>query len=218
MAQVISPHKPLKIVLISPEAVPFAKTGGLADVAGALPLELARLGHDVRLVIPRYGLIDGARYEFAERMRLSVPTASGPVDAVIEQGTLPDGQSSNDRGIPVFGIRYDPYFDRTGLYQEGGADYPDNLERFSFFCRSAMELLVELQRSSHWTPDLLQAHDWQSALCLVYLRTLYAGHAMAASVRSLFTIHNLGYQGIFPASEYPKLGLGASLFTSGVFE
>src|SRR5574341_45279 len=160
--------KPLKILLVASEAVPFAKTGGLADVAGALPRELDRLGHSVTLVIPRYGSIDGTTAGFKPLLRLAVPTASGTITATIEQSRL------GDSGVRVLAIRHDPYFDRMGLYQESGVDYPDNLERFSFFSRAVLELLPALRKVSAWTPDLLHAHDWQTALSVVYLKTLYA--------------------------------------------
>ncbi len=208
----------LKVLFVSPEATPFAKTGGLADVAGALPLELARLGHQVWLVIPRYGTIDGAAHGFKEWKRLTVPTASGPVKAVIEQGDLSCPQAPPDCQVSVLAVRYDPYFGREGLYQESGIDYPDNLERFAFFCRAVMELLLLLGKTAASPPTLLHAHDWQTALCPVYLRTLYAGRPEIRGLRSLMTVHNLGYQGIFPAKVYPKTGLGPELFTPATLE
>ncbi len=199
-------QRPLNILMISPEAVPFAKTGGLADVVGALPKELARLGHSVHVVIPRYGTIDGAQ-GFKEWRRLTVPTAAGPVEAIIEQATLPGC------GVPVLAVRHDPYFNRAGLYQESGQDYPDNLERFAFFSRAGLELIPLLSRETGWAPDLLHAHDWQTALSLVYLRTLYAGQPAFKDIGTLFTVHNIGYQGLFPAADYWKTGLGPELFT-----
>jgi starch synthase len=204
--------KPLRLLLASPEAVPFAKTGGLADVAGALPRELARLGHEVKLVIPRYGAIDGTAYGFKEWKRLKVSTFTGPITAIIEEASLPGTAAS------VLAVRHDPYFGRDGLYQQAGVDYPDNLERFAFFCRAVMELLGTLEQLAAWTPDLIHVHDWQTALCPVYLRTLSAAPVGIKRPRSLFTVHNLGYQGIFPASDYPKCGLGPELFTSRTLE
>lgn len=207
----------LRVLLVSPEAVPFAKTGGLADVAGSLALELARLGHEVRLVIPRYRTIDGPAHGFKEWARLKVPTASGTVDAVIEQGMLTDGRKGAVR-VPVFAVRYDPYFDRKGLYQEAGLDYPDNLDRFAFFSRAVMELMVAQGKKAGWMPHLLHAHDWQTALCPVYLRTLYRSPSPLEKVSSLLTVHNLGFQGVFPAPDYPKTGLPPAFFTPGALE
>lgn len=219
----MKPH-PLKILVVSPEAAPFAKTGGLADVAGALPRELARQGHQVRLVIPGYGTINRAAYRFREWIRLAVPTPSGPVEAIVEKAQPSVGGArggvgaEGERQVPVLAVRYDPYFDRQGLYQEAGADYPDNLERFAFFCRAVVELLPVLRRVDAWTPDLLHAHDWQTALCPVYLRTLYAGHPEIGPIGTLFTVHNLGYQGLFPAAKFPNTGLPAPLFTPSTLE
>lgn len=211
-------RKSLNILQVSSEAAPFAKTGGLADVAGALPRELARLGHRVRLVIPRYGMIDGAAHGLKEWLRIDVPTVAGSVEAIIEQGRLSDTRVPINSQAQVMAIRYDPYFDRDGLYQEAGVDYPDNLDRFTFFCRAVMELLSVLHASTGWAPDILHAHDWQTALCPVYMRTLYTGRPEVNSMGSLFTVHNLGYQGIFPATEYPKTGLSRDLFTPAGLE
>ena len=203
---------PLNVLFVSPEAVPYAKTGGLADVAGALPREVALSGHDVRLVLPRYGAIDGAAHGLKEWGRLAVPTAAGVVSAVVEEGRLPES------GVQVFTIGHDPFFARQGLYGEAGADYPDNLERFAFFCRAIMELLLAWARVSDWTCDVLHAHDWQSALSVVYLKSLYARRPELKQTGALFTVHNLGYQGLFPATVFSKTGLGPDLFTPKTLE
>jgi len=199
--------RPLNILMVSPEAVPFAKTGGLADVAGALSKELAKLGHRVCLVIPGYDTIDWATQGFKEWRRLTVPTALGPIEAVIEQATLANS------GVQVLAVRYDPFFARPGLYQEAGRSYPDNLERFAFFSRAVPELIVALKQERGWVPDLLHAHDWQTALGIVYLRTLYSGQKPCQGIATIFTIHNMGYQGRFPAADYWKTGLSPELFT-----
>jgi starch synthase len=206
------PATPLKILFVAPEAVPFAKTGGLADVAGALPREVARLGHEVRLVLPRYGAIDGAEHGLKEWGRLAVPTAAGTVSAVVEEGRLPGSDAA------VFTIGHDPFFARQGLYGEAGADYPDNLERFAFFCRATLELLLAFAKVSRWTCDVLHAHDWQAALSVVYLKSLYARRPEFKRLGALFTVHNLGYQGLFPAAAFPKTGLGPELFTTKTLE
>lgn len=215
-----TPHasQPLKILLVASEAVPFAKTGGLADVAGTLPLELARLGHHVSLIMPGYSMIDASAHGLAPWGRLSVPTATGPKEAIVERGVLPDSTLPADRLAQIFAIRHDPYFAREGLYQESGADYPDNLARFAFFCRAVIQLLLEFQDKTKWVPDVIHAHDWQTALCLAYLKILYVDYPQRHAVGALFTLHNLGYQGLFPASEYPTTGLPPSLFTPSGLE
>ncbi len=216
----ISPYdsQPLKILMASSEAVPFAKTGGLADVAGALPLELARLGHDVRLLIPRYGTLDRSGYRFADYARITVPSPSGSVDALVERTELFPPNLNARTSVPVFAVRHDPFFFRPGLYQERGVDYPDNLKRFSFFSRAVLELLIAFQRIDGWKPDLLHLHDWQTALCAVYLRTLYAGRPEVAGVRSILTLHNVAYQGLFPGECFAETGLPAALFTPAGLE
>jgi starch synthase len=214
MARIGSPRRtlPLNILLVASEAVPFAKTGGLADVAGALPRELARLGHHVSLVMPGYSAIDATAHGLSQWGRLNVPTASGSKEAIVERGVLPDPTLPTGRQAQVFAVRHDSYFGRHGLYQESGADYPDNLERFVFFCRAVMQLLLQLEEKIKWAPDVVHAHDWQTALCLAYLRILYLDYTQRHAVGTLFTIHNLGYQGLFPASAYPTTGLPPSLF------
>src|SRR5688572_24659976 len=164
----LHPVQPLNILLVASEAVPFAKTGGLADVAGALPRELARLGHHVSLIMPGYSAIDASTHGLASWDRLSVPSASGPTEAIVERGLLPDSTLPLNQQAQIFAIRHDAYFARKGLYQEAGADYSDNLERFTFFCRAVMQLLLRLQDKNQWVPDVIHAHDWQTALCLAY--------------------------------------------------
>ncbi|MBM4119615.1 MAG: glycogen synthase GlgA [Nitrospira sp.] len=201
----------MKVLLVTSEAVPYAKTGGLADVLGALPRALAQLGHDVRLVLPKYGTIDTAAHGFKEWGRLTVPTVSGPVCVVVEEGRLPGSD------VAVFTIGHDPSFARRGLYGEAGADYPDNLQRFALFCRATLELLA-LAKAPRWTPDVLHAHDWPAALGLVYLRSLYARRPEFTRVAGLLTVHNLGYQGLFPAAAFPVTGLGNQFFTPKTLE
>ncbi len=170
----------MKLAMVVSEMTPFAKTGGLADVAGALPLALAKLGIEVHLFLPRY---------------LTVKT---------DEEQLPIA----DR-VTVHWIDHETYFKRPGLYGEGGTDYPDNLDRFSFFCRASLARMKREDLRVH----LLHAHDWQTALTMVYLRSRFKADPFFSSIRTVFTVHNLGYQGIFPKEEYPKLGLPWELFT-----
>jgi starch synthase len=141
-----------------------------------------------------------------------VPAASGIVSAVVEEGRLPGSD------VQVFTIGHDPFFARRGLYGEAGADYPDNLERFAFFCRAALELLLAFAKVSRWTPDVLHAHDWQAALSVVYLKSLYAKRPEFRKLGTLLTVHNLGYQGLFPKTAFAQTGLGADLFTPKTLE
>ncbi|MBI4228046.1 MAG: glycogen/starch synthase, partial [Candidatus Omnitrophica bacterium] len=162
----------MKIAMVASEGVPFAKTGGLADVVGALPLALARLGHEVLLILPKYKGIARRR-------------------------------ASLGRGVAVAFIEHDGYFGREHLYGGTDGDYADNLERFSFFAWRSLELLKEMS----FTPDVIHVHDWQAALVPVYLATTYRDDPVVGRAMTLLTIHNLAYQGVFPKSEFPKLGL-----------
>ncbi len=194
--------------MLASEAVPLAKTGGLADVVGALVVELTRLGHEVRLVLPRYRGLEDGPVALRETHRFRVPLRHDDVEVALETGTL-----KGDKG-PVVCVRYDPFFDRPGLYGDAAGDYPDNLDRFALFCRAAIEACKELG----WAPDIVHAHDWQTALAIVYLKTLYQSDTTWTAPRTLFTIHNMGYQGLFPPAEYPATGLPAADFTAGGLE
>ncbi len=207
---------PLNLLVAASEAIPYAKTGGLADVAGALPQELAKLGHDVILLVPRYRCVAESGRSFRPLARLPVRTPGGTIEASIEEDVLPvAGHASSLR---VWAIGYDPYFDRPGLYQERGLDYPDNLDRFVFFCRSIMETMAYLERERKWRTDLLHLHDWQTALCAVYLKTTVRERAELQGVKSVLTLHNVGYQGLFPGGQFSKTGLSSSLFTPAGLE
>ncbi|MBI2883359.1 MAG: glycogen synthase GlgA [Candidatus Methylomirabilis oxyfera] len=199
----------MKILCAASEAAPFAHTGGLGDVAGALPKALGRLGHDVRLIMPLYQAVDVQRH----RLRivasgLSVPTASGPQAVDLLEGNL-------SGGVPVYFIRHDPSFHRAGLYQTPSAeDYPDNAERFAMFCRAALEVCRQID----FQPEVLHAHDWQTALLPVYLKTTLSGDPFFQRTATVFTIHNLGYQGLFPPEVLPRLMLPRALFTPAGLE
>jgi starch synthase len=202
---------PLNLLMVSSEAVPYAKTGGLADVAGALPLELAKLGHDVILLLPRYRCLNELDRSFRSVCRLHVPTPQGLVDTLIEENVLDVNQG--DCRVRVWTIRNEAFFDRPGLYQDHGVDYPDNLDRFSFFCRATIEVMAYLRSACRWNTHILHLHDWQTALCSVYLNTVDRERSEIQNARTVLTLHNVGYQGLFPGSQFEKTGLPPSLFT-----
>jgi len=187
----------MKILFVASEGLPFSKTGGLADVVEALPKALVAMGHDVGVVLPRYRgtkapgvLLPSLTIPMGDRLRF--PAVAG--------------------GIHVADVRYyfvdDPeYFDRDQLYAAQGKDYPDNAERFAEFSKAAIEI------SKHvWLPDVIHCHDWQSALVPVLLRTLYAADPVLLPVPVVFTIHNMGYHGLFPREILSRVGLPESLF------
>jgi starch synthase len=193
----------VKILMVASEAVPLAKTGGLADVVGALSRELGRLGQDVKLVLPRYKDFSDAAENIRNLGTIRVSAHPNPLDVGVETGTLRDDK------VSLIAIRYDPFFARPGLYGEDGSDYPDNLARFALLSRAALEVCGHLA----WFPQIVHAHDWEAALSVAYLKTVYAGDPNFAGSRALFTIHNMGYQGIFPASDYVTTGLPWSEYT-----
>lgn len=180
----------MKIVMAASEVVPFAKTGGLADVTGALPLALEKEGQEVVIMMPRYKAVDQAKYNLKK----------------VKEGLF---CTTIGKGIKVYFIENDEYFLRDFLYGDKNGDYPDNLERFSYFSKRVLETIKELG----FKPDIIHCHDWQTSLIPVYLKNLYAQDAFFKGTRTVLTIHNIGYQGLFPKDEFPKLGLDWSLFS-----
>jgi starch synthase len=193
---------PLRICFCASEVVPYAKTGGLADVAGALPRALADLGCDVRIVMPAYRAVDREKFGFRAIGQAEVAIGDARVPVRFFESRLPGS------AVPVHLVANDRLFDRPGLYGEGGRDYPDNLERFSAFCRAALALL----RHTGWPPHILHCHDWQTALLPVYLGVEPRDPLLGAT-GTLFTIHNLAYQGLFPRERLRATGLSPRLFT-----
>ena len=184
--------------MIGSEALPFSKTGGLADVLGALPSALAHLGWDVTLVVPRYRNVSAGEYR--ETIGLSV--GGVPIDVRLLEAPLADGARALLVDAPAL-------FDRETLYGVGNTDYPDNPYRFAVLTRAALEWAAR-QRTG---PSIVHAHDWQAGLAPVYLRSMYAEHPKLAQTRSVFTIHNLAYQGLVDSTWMPRLDLPWELFT-----
>ena len=175
----------LKVLFASSEVVPFTKTGGLADVAGSLPLALADLGADVRIVTPKY-----------------------------RSAKVSGSQTTVGSGVKVWFVENDDYFDRKELYGDRFGDYSDNLDRFSFFCRQALERCIK----EGFAPDIIHCNDWQTALIPVYLNTVYKYDQFFEHTKTLLTIHNIASQGLFAKEEFPKMGLDWALFHIHYFE
>lgn len=184
-----------KILMITSETVPYAKTGGLADMVSALSLELSKKGHDVRIVIPRYYNIDKNKLEKLEKP-LGIPTGSGEKWTAVYSDKL-KGQ------VPVYFIDHDGLFGRAGIYGPNGSEsFPDNAERYNLLCRGAFQLC----RTLDWIPEIMHCHDWAAGLVPLYLNTTEYNHEFRKTA-SVFTIHNIGYQGIFPPEESRHTGL-----------
>lgn len=192
----------MKILFAASEAAPFAKTGGLADVAGSLPSAIASLGHDVRLVMPRYRQVDRDRFGLKHAAAFSVP-----IDRWKERCDVLRGKTDGD--VTAYFIDKDIYFDRPGLYGTAGADYADNAERFIFFSRAVLELCLAVD----FRPDIVHCNDWQTGLVPLYLKTAYREAAPLRKAKTVFTVHNLGYQGIFWHWDMRLTGLGWDVFT-----
>jgi starch synthase len=192
----------MKILFAASEVFPFAKTGGLADVAGSLPLALKRLGHDVRVILPRYRMPDPLGKELQD----TGAKVHVRVGERIITGDLLTGSLSSD--VPVYFVRYDPYFDRERLYGTVKGDYPDNASRFIFFSRA----ILDTMKSLDFWPEILHLNDWQTGLAALYLKT-YKRVRNYSKVSSVFTIHNLAFQGLFWHYDLPLTGLGWDIFT-----
>ncbi len=189
----------MRIVFAASEGVPFSKTGGLADVVGALPRALAAAGHQVSVYLPLYRqtrlrdaptVVSSITIPFDDRYRFC---------SVVSGGEL--------AGVQFYFIDYPPFFDRESLYGTSTGDYPDNAERFALFSRAVLEASKVLG-----VPQIFHCHDWQSALIPVLLHTQYAEDPAFRDVATVFTIHNMGYQGLFPPDTLPLLTLPWDLF------
>jgi starch synthase len=189
----------LKVLFVVSECVPFAKTGGLADVAGSLPIALAECGHDVRVVLPRYRVT--ARYPAVKLpAALAVPVGRGEAWAAVWESRL--GRST----ARAYLLEHDAMFDRDGIYGDKNGDYQDNLARVTFLSRGALRLADYLE----FEPDIVHVHDWPTALVPIYMNTLEVGGFRRAA--SVLTIHNLGYQGWFDKAEFYQTQLGSDVF------
>jgi len=193
----------LKILFASSEVTPFAKTGGLADVSGSLPLALASLGHKVVVVMPLYRSVKEGDYDIKRQEKfLSVPFKGQKLETKIFLSKM--GQD-----IPIYFLQREEFFDRRGLYGTSEGDYFDNPDRFIFFSRG----VLELSQTIGFQPDIIHCHDWQTSLILVYLKSLYKNIPSLRQTRSVFTIHNLAYQGVFPKEMMAVSELPLELFS-----
>jgi len=195
----------MHIAFVASECVPFSKTGGLADVVGALPRSLAAAGHEISVYLPRY------RHTRISEERTVVQSITVPFDDRYRFCSILSG--AGYPGVRFFFVDYPPYFDRDGLYGTASGDFPDNAERFTLFCRAVIEGSKILG-----VPDIFHCHDWQSAMVPVLLRTQYVEDPAFRNAGTVFTIHNMGYQGLFPPEILPLLMLPWDLFTISKME
>jgi starch synthase len=205
----------MKILMVSSEAVPFAKTGGLADMVSALSITLARLGHEVKIVIPRYYSIDRDRLKPLSGA-MGVLVGGGEEWSAVYTAALPGAPAKNP--VPVYFIEHEIFFGRDGVYgTPSEPDFIDNPRRFTFFCRAVFQLC----RKIDWYPEVLHAHDWPAAMAPVYLKFAERVSESAGGFEetvSILTIHNLGYQGIYSKDNFWYAGLGWDIFYNAGFE
>ncbi|MFP5209116.1 MAG: glycogen synthase GlgA [Acidobacteriota bacterium] len=193
----------MRIVFAASECAPFAKSGGLADVVGALPRELAQLGHEVTVYLPLYAAV---RQHIEGERTYAVRSLTIPFRGYNRFAGIVDGGTA--AGVKYYFVECPELFDRQELYGPRGNDYPDNAERFGLFCRAVIEAAKQLG-----VPHVFHVHDWQTALIPVYLRTVYAGDPVLRGVASVLTIHNAGYQGRFPPATIEQLLFPWEIFT-----
>ena len=192
--------EPLKVLMVTSEITPFAKAGGLADMVGSLSKALAGRGHDVRVMLPRYYFIDPIASGLSKHEApLGVPLGTGEQWTSVYECRLP----SQTPPVRVYFIEHQDLYGRDGIYGTRlEPDFPDNVERFALLCRGAFQLC----RMLNWIPDVIHAHDWPAALAMVYLRLLERQAGFERS-RGVFTIHNMGYQGVYPKEKMQVIGL-----------
>ncbi len=198
----------MRILIATPEANPFARTGGLAEVVSSLACALTRLGHQVTVVMPLYRQArEAGRTIFSTGHTLSIPLSFKNLQAEIFQTELsPDFQ--------FYFVGQDSLFNREGIYGTAYGDFEDNAERFIFFSRSVVEMIETLNLDF----DICHCQEWQTGLVPVYLRTLYGGHPRSSRLPVLYTVHNVGYQGVFSSYDFPLTGLGWELFSPKALE
>lgn len=194
----------MRILFLASEVSPFAKTGGLADVASSLPKALYEMGHDVRIIMPKYGPISDRKYILREVIRLKkIPVQMGKTEHApcAKSAFIPDSK------VQVYFLDYPPYFGRSDLYVDSktGKDYPDNAERFMLMNRAVLETIKLL----HWQPQVIHCNDWQTAMIPWLLKNEFADDPFYANTSTLLSVHNLAYQGSFDKSVLPNIGIDA---------
>ncbi|NQU17784.1 MAG: glycogen synthase [Candidatus Saganbacteria bacterium] len=203
-------NRPLKLLIAASEVVPFSKSGGLADVAGALPKYLATQGHDCRVLTPRYLSVKENRSFSQTHIRRTVDVQ---IRDEIKWGSLWKVEESDPQ---VLLVDQPQYFDRPELYGEKGIDYPDNPMRFAFFSRAVLETI----RKTGWVPDIIHCQDWQTALIPLFLKEFYSEVPEMKNIKTVFTFHNANFQGPknLGLSFLDTLGLRRELYTPDALE
>jgi starch synthase len=202
-SQESSKEKKVRILFVASEGLPFSKTGGLADVVEALPKALVAQGHEVAVVLPRY--------RGTKTTAVVVPSLTIPLANRLRFPAILDGTTIS--GVRYFFVDDPAYFDREGIYGTSSGDFPDNAERYSELCRAAIEIAKHV-----WPADVIHCHDWQTGLVPVLLRTSYGDDPAVKDIPVVFTIHNMGYHGLFPKDAIERAGIPLPVFNPAGME
>lgn len=199
-----------KVFFVSAEVAPFASSGELGDVAGALPRVLKDLGHEVRMMMPNYRTVNERKYILRDVIRLKdmpIQMDGQILNANGKSAFLPDSK------VQIYFLDYKPFYDRPNLYQDGPQTkgYAENAERFVFFCRGCLETLKLL----HWQPDVIHCNDWQTSLIPYFLKTAYRDDPFFKNTRVLLSVHDARHQGVFAAEVMKKAGLAENHLAPG---
>ena len=201
--------KKLKILYTSSEVEPFAKTGGLADVAGSFPKEIKFLGADIRIIIPCYDFIDKTKHQIVDlpTSEFNIQLADNTYNGKIKSTYI----TTDTLQFPIYFVENKNFFKRGGLYVNPitNTDYPDNGERFIFFSKAVLETIKLI----NWKPDIIHCNDWQTGLIPLYLKRIYSKDNFYKDIKTVFTIHNIAYQGIFEKDLMNVAGLPWDVFT-----
>ena len=198
----------MKILMVSAEAVPFAKTGGLADAVSALAITLSNMGHDVKIVIPRYYKIDRNKLKKLDEP-MGIPVGGGEAWTAVYETSMPECEK-----LKVYFIDHELAFGRDGVYgTPAETDFHDNPYRFSILCHGAFQLCRKL----NWIPDIMHCHDWSACPTLVFLKHIYRYQEFKKTA-GVLTIHNLGYQGQYSKESFASFGIDWNLYYGAGFE
>jgi starch synthase len=196
--------KPMSILFVSSEVVPFAKTGGLADVSAALPQIIRELGHDIRIIMPKFAAVSDRKFKIHDIKRLTdMPIRLGEKTFL---GSVKSSFLTNIKTkVQVYFLNNEQLYCRSDLYVDPKTKeaWPDNDDRFIFFCRGVINTLILLG----WKPDIIHLNDWQSGLVAALIKTEYANEPLFKNTKVVFTVHNAAYQGVFPKASFAKTGL-----------
>ena len=203
----------MNIIMISAEATPFSKTGGLADVVGGLSLEIAAKGNDVRIIVPAYKI--SAQYIKKVKKLTSVKTF---LASIYVEGDIYSIEHPHNKNITVYFVANDNFFDRDSMYMENGKDYDDNIHRFTFFSKCSIELIQYLYEYENYKSEIVHLHDWHVALVAFYIKEYYKSMVPFDKIKVIFSIHNIAFQGIFSSKYFNIFGISWDYFNQDLFE